>query len=232
MKKLRFREVMQGLYTIAFPENAVCVACGALRVQDTRFSLCEQCAAALERFEPPYLRVKGEPPLVEVFAAYPYANVPARLVRALKYRNVLGAADALAFGMAQALPARELDALAPIPLYRLRERTRGFNQAQALAERLSALCGLPVLDALRRSRDTKTQTHMDAAMRARNVEGAFEATMDVAGKKLLLIDDVYTTGSTARACAIALRHGGASSVRLLTAAAAVKRVEEGSDAGA
>ena len=111
-----------------------------------------------------------------------------------------------------------VDALVPVPLHRRRERERGFNQAEALCRRVGRETGLPVWLALRRMRATRTQTHLSRAERQSNLRGAFALVPrhPVTGAHLLLVDDVYTTGSTVHECARVLRRAGAASVRVLT----------------
>ena len=112
------------------------------------------------------------------------------------------------------------DALVPVPLYRLRHRERGFNQAQELARTLARHARLPVCDALERVKATRVQASLRRSERLRNQQGAFalKRGFDVAGRKLLIIDDVFTTGATINACAQVLRKSGASRVDALTVA--------------
>lgn len=154
-------------------------------------------------------------------AAFYYAHTAAALVRALKYNNVLAAADILAHAMGKVLPAELADGFVPIPLHRSREKRRGFNQAEAICKALATRTGLPVLCAAVRNRNTRTQTQLNAEGRIKNVRGAFQAQIDVRGASLLLVDDVLTTGATAVSCAEALKEAGARKVVLLTAARAM-----------
>lgn len=113
------------------------------------------------------------------------------------------------------------DAVIPVPLHASRERSRGFNQARELARHL----GVPVLDALVRTRKTSAQADLPKTKRDANVRGAFgvKAGVDVAGLVLVLVDDVSTTGATLNACAEPLLAAGAAEVRALTAARAPLR---------
>ena len=114
------------------------------------------------------------------------------------------------------------DALVPVPLHPRRQRDRGFNQAEALCQALSRHTKLPVWQALRRVRFTETQTHFAREERRHNLRGAFaiRPRRPVGGKHLLLVDDVFTTGSTVHECAGALCDAGAASVRVVTVARA------------
>jgi ComF family protein len=113
-------------------------------------------------------------------------------------------------------------AAVPVPLHRSRRRQRGFNQAEDLAEAL----GIPVVTALRRVRATPSQVALPAARRHRNVRGAFAVTRNaasLAGMRVVLVDDVATTGATLDACARVLKEIGVIEVRALTAARVVGR---------
>jgi ComF family protein len=124
------------------------------------------------------------------------------------------------------------DAVVPVPLHWRKQWDRGFNQSDLLARHIASRRGIPVLHALRRKRATAVQAGLASAGRRRNVAGAFllrsGAKMEkidprLAGRKILLIDDVMTTGATASACASVLKRGGAKSVSLLTLARVDRR---------
>jgi ComF family protein len=109
--------------------------------------------------------------------------------------------------------------LVPVPLHPRRLRQRGFNQSELVAQRLARLAGLRVArHALRRRADTPSQTGLSASARRRNVATAFSGRPVVRDKAIVLVDDVFTTGATARACARVLRRAGAAEVRVLTVA--------------
>lgn len=110
------------------------------------------------------------------------------------------------------------DALVPVPLFHRRYRERGFNQAYELARVLGRARGLRVLNCLRRLRETPAQVGLNRTSRWENMRGAFafKGGFDVAGLRLLLIDDVFTTGATTNACARVLVAAGAGQVNVLT----------------
>jgi len=111
-------------------------------------------------------------------------------------------------------------ALVPVPLHHVRQRERGFNQAEVLARLLSKKTKVPLLNALKRIRYTTTQTRLDRADRMENLHGAFQIRQnaEVLNRHLILIDDVFTTGSTVEECSRILRKAGAASIRVLTVA--------------
>lgn len=218
-----------------YPPHAVCVACGALRVDVKALHICESCYEKLVPLKPPFCPRCGKsgwlfecpdciakkPDALDVrCAAYAYSDTARNLVRMLKYNSVVPAATALAEGMRDVMPPEPYDVIVAVPLYRVRLRQRGYNQAQVLGDALSTLTGIPVLDALTRCRSTKTQTRLSRFDRAQNVKGAFRACMPLDGLSVLLVDDVLTTGATAVSCAEALKEAGACRVVLLTAAQA------------
>ncbi len=147
------------------------------------------------------------------------------LIHGLKYRGYARHAHFLA-GYLRLIPeamafVRLFDQIVPVPLHSLRQRERGYNQSELLARRIGCLAGRPVMGgALKRTRYTETQTRLGAGERSRNLSGAFTCAKGpvVKGLKILLIDDVYTTGATCDACAQALLAAGAQSVGVLAVA--------------
>jgi ComF family protein len=159
------------------------------------------------------------------FSLGPYEGPLRVAVHELKYRGRRRVAGRLAEAMAREAGARglfDVDAvLVPVPLHPRRKRERGFNQAELLAAELGRRLGVPVAaSALVRRACTPAQTGLSAAERRKNVAGAFAVRRraQVVARVVVLVDDVVTTGATARACARALREAGAKDVRLLSAA--------------
>jgi ComF family protein len=157
-----------------------------------------------------------------VFGGSPFdhGETAARLVYALKYEHIIDAAGPLIPGMLNELP-KGFDALVPVPLHVRRQRERGYNQSMALCEALGRASDLPILNALRRTRATRQQMKLAADERKANVSQAFEVIKPVIGKRLVIVDDVRTTGWTILSCADALYLKGAIDVRSLTATLAV-----------
>jgi ComF family protein len=164
-------------------------------------------------------------------AAVRYDDVARALVHALKYGDRLDLAPTMGRWAANA--GRELlgqaDVLVPVPLHWRRLWARRFNQAARLADVISTASGVPVAyGALKRVKPTAHQVGLSRSQRAENVQGAFrvndEGKAEVAGRRLVLIDDVLTSGATVDACARALLRAGARNVDVLIFARVVNAV--------
>lgn len=188
-------------------------------------SLCAHCSVPVRdgplcpdcrRFP---LRLEG------VRSVAPFQGPARAAVHFLKYRRALRLAEPLGALMAQCWEAQGIpvDLIIPVPLHPSRFRTRGYNQAALLAHSVGRRLGLPVdEEALIKVRATKAQMSLRMEERRANVQGAFVARGErVQGRRILLVDDVCTTGSTLEACADALRIGGAREIWGLTLARTV-----------
>ena len=147
------------------------------------------------------------------------------LIHRFKYDRCLYLRQPLAEWLAETLDderilAHSFDYLVPVPLHAARMREREFNQAAVLARLVAERHGERVLHALRRVRYTTTQTRLDREERMQNLRNAFRVRHPrrVAGSHLILVDDVFTTGSTVDECARVLKESGAASVRVITVA--------------
>jgi ComF family protein len=223
----------------------LCPACRRPVADDG--GLCPGCWSMLSFITPPYCERLGipfaydpgpgmlsmqaiaDPPAYgRARAAVRYDDIARTLVHALKYGDRLDLAPTLGRWMVQAGGAllAEADALVPVPLHWRRLWARRFNQSAALAETIAACAALPVAHAaLTRIKSTRQQVGLTASERALNVQGAFrvraEARPEVAGRRLVLVDDVLTSGATIDACARALLRAGAAAVDVLVFARVV-----------
>lgn len=204
----------------------VCVLCGATA---EGMGLCGGCEAALPRLPPERCptcampsargltcgRCLVHPPALErVEAAVAYAFPIDGLVQTLKYRHHLAVATVLGHLLAVAVKdACRPELVFAVPLGEQRLRERGFNQSLEIARVAGRILGLPVeAHAIRRVRDTPPQTALPFKERAKNVRRAFVCDVDLAGKRVAIVDDVLTTGASLDACARALRKAGAAAV--------------------
>lgn len=219
------RRLWSAALDLLFPP--ACVGCG----QEGAY-LCEACRASLPVTEPPAcprcarpldaheacgpcsthpLRIHG------IVAAFRMDGVARDMVHRLKYDNLRVLAPQMASLMVEHCGqiASLADVVVPVPLHAKRERSRGYNQALLLARGVSAGLGLPLeTHCLRRLKDTPAQARLDHIETRRvNISSAFQADDALAGKRVLLVDDVCTTGATLEACALALADVGALEVR-------------------
>jgi ComF family protein len=171
---------------------------------------CRDALASMQKQEALFYVEGAE----KVYAPYPYEGAARELIHCLKYTCVRDAAKVLGARMASCLQEDSFDALVPVPLHKRRLMERGFNQAELLAQAVGKQKNIPVLPALKRVRETGQQAKLEKERRIENMEGAFQNCERVRGMRLLLVDDVCTTGATARACISALSSAGAKSVSL------------------
>jgi ComF family protein len=221
--------------------------CATCREPVDGAGLCPACWSKLSFIAPPYCERLGipfpfdggpgllsmeaiaDPPAYHrARAAVRYDDISSKLVHALKYGDRLDLAPTMGRWMANA--GRELladaDALVPVPLHWRRQWMRRFNQSALLAEIIGKVSGRVVLHgALKRVKATPQQVGLGKSGRAENVQGAFrvpaEGKAEVAGRKLVLVDDVLTSGATVDGCARALLRGGAAAVDVVVFARVV-----------
>jgi ComF family protein len=177
---------------------------------------CPVCRAGLRGFDAAYCFGSYEGTLRELIHLYKYAGIETL-------------SKPLAELLAAALPLDErFDAVTAVPLHWRKQWHRGFNQSELLAREIARRRAIPVVRALGRVRFTQTQAGLSNTERRKNVAAAFRcrrAAKTLAGWRVLLIDDVMTTGSTAAACARTLKQAGASRVVLATVARVDRRLE-------
>ena len=228
--------LIQWLYDKLFPLPAVCPVC--MEAQE-RLGICDKCRAIALRKRSLYgqcarcgsfgvcsaaCRNCREWPLYYKgnIAIWPYQEAYKQVIKEFKFHNMPWLAEVLAQEMMPYLP-HGYDLLVPVPLHERRQRRRGANQAETLCRLLASRLGMPVLPLLKRTGDTLSQVKLSAAMRRKNVRDAFEVTGSAEGLRILLVDDIRTTGATAQECARMLLKNGAKHVGLLTAAIAMKK---------
>ncbi|HMP88996.1 MAG TPA: ComF family protein [Kiritimatiellia bacterium] len=230
------------LTDLLFPRT--CAGCG-LALLEQGMHVCWDCRETLSIISPPFCSCCGEPVHGRIDHAYVchscmkrppayrharaaihYNVIGKRLVTQFKYNHALWLetmlAELLAAGVQAHLRPDDYDVITAVPLHPVKRRERGYNQSWLLAKSLAGLLNKPICrpDSLKRTRPTPSQTRLTAGKRLTNVLGAFNVNDPRAwmGKRVLLIDDVMTTGATASACATVLREAGAEYVDVATVA--------------
>jgi ComF family protein len=182
--------------------RARCVHCGK-----PRGTWCAECQTSLENI-PISLALRTAPYLAMVVGSGEYDALLKDAIRALKYQNIRALAAPLGERLAHALKLTgwQFDVVLPVPLHPSRQQQRGYNQSALIGARVASAFGVPLLlDGLIRQRDTAPQVGLDAQARQANIEGAFIVRSALVGQRVLLIDDVMTTGATLSECANALQ---------------------------
>jgi len=193
----------------------VCQVCGRLfYFREGQPLICQEC-------------LKDQPFFTRHRAAAAYAGVLKQLIILFKYHGHESLKKPLARLLLKNQEVQEIlesvDLVIPVPLHPSREKERGFNQAELLAEEIARKIGKPVArGVLIKTRKTLAQVSLEAEDRKHNLKGAFAVKKPgkITGRKVLLVDDVFTTGSTSQECARILLEAGASEVRVVTLARA------------
>jgi competence protein ComFC len=235
-------ELLQAAVSLLYP--ATCTIC-AKNVRAGEY-LCDGCEAKVTRIAPPFCENCSEPFEGSIGSAFTCANCAHRtlhfdaavaayrgrgivreVIHQFKYGRQIHLRHVVVRWLRAALDDDRLrdvslDLIVPVPLHPARQRERGFNQASLLAELLSVQTSIPCKALLERIRYTTAQTSLDRSERMQNLHNAFRLRKkaDVRSLRVLLIDDVLTTGSTLSECARILKRAGAISVHAATAARA------------
>lgn len=198
--------ILSKLSELLFPFDVTCSLCRSEMGMGSGSGICQTCEDALPHFGD--LASYGND---DCLCAFLYQDDVRRMILGLKYENKRHIARTLGFYLAQCLQANDIygDALVPVPLHANRLLSRGYNQSELLCRCLGTYLGIPVrTDLLVRYKDTASQTELNAAERRQNVQDAFRSPVKLDGMRVLLVDDVFTTGSTMAACTSALAQAG------------------------
>lgn len=231
----------EGFLDLIYPSNIYCISCGNI-IDDSRpYSLCDVCVRTLrwangrtcsrcgKLLQEDYGSdlctdcIDGEHVFQKGFTCVEYGSAERELMHQFKYKDKAYLGRKLAEIMYDRIQPEKLDPdlILPVPMFRRKEKQRGYNQAAVLAASLSRYMGVPYeRKLLVRRVDTEAMSGLGALGRRKNIQEVFAVPHDkmirLTGKRLLLIDDIYTTGSTADACASVLLEAGAAEVFVFT----------------
>lgn len=242
-EKMNRNRMMDAIKELLFPSN-ICLICGKRGVEDgicencrskpwlKKYHICTSCAAFVEEGLEHCGNCRDGMRFCfdDVIAFAPYETELRKAILQLKFHNRKGLVrpmgKLLAAKIADSFDLTAIDALVPVPMYEKNRKERGYNQAALLAEQIGEILSIPVWeDAIIRSKETKKQSKLGRRERFLNLKDAMSVgTRDLTGKHVLLIDDIFTTGATASACAFVLKKAGAEKVSVAALAATVWRV--------
>jgi len=215
---------LQGAFELIFPDN--CLLCRQFLNSRHQRQLCSKCLSSLALNPTPFSRQSSPHTFAfdQAWSVCLYNDTAQKLLHAFKYNSKTSLSKTfvpvmIGFIDQHYLPVPLFDLITPIPLHPVRLRERGYNQSALLSLALSKHYGpLYMENLLIRQKPTQTQTELGAKQRWTNMEGAFriQPSSELAGKSVLLIDDLYTTGATVNSAAEALKKAGAARVCVLT----------------
>ena len=243
------RGAFESVVTVVFPSD--CRLCGLPLVSSSRLPVCSACLDSIEPLAEGRCVLCGErlfsglaqslcgecmaerPPFEKAAAYGSYSDGLRELIHLLKYEQVCPAADVLGRMLAEAVIdlvpdfGPQLPVVVPVPLHATKLRSRGFNQAELLAKAMTKQKPLGIElelapELLIRKRATESQVGYTRQQRIANLRGAFAAQGAVKGRDILLVDDVFTTGTTVAECTRVLRRAGAERVWVATVARTLK----------
>lgn len=232
---LQLQALVNDFSQLFFPH--LCAGCGT-DILSSRTALCFQCVDSLPLTN--FHQYAGNPVEKIYYGRLPLAaaaslcyftkdSIIQSILHQLKYKGNKEVARMMGRLMGNALlnnlRIAKPDALVPLPLFALRQKQRGYNQAELLCDGMAEVLGVPVLrNAVKRIHQTETQTHKNRIERWQNMEGKFTITNEasLSGRHLVLVDDVITTGATLEACGQELLRAPGSSLTIYTLAYTVK----------
>ncbi|MDE7372908.1 MAG: ComF family protein [Clostridia bacterium] len=240
---LKVWKFFNALRLALFPSDITCDLCGDELTADTRYNLCAKCTSKLPTVGEHICLVCGVPLSDESDfcircknqdrefsmnrAPLVYEGDSQKLILALKFGKKKYIAKTLGAMMTDEFIKRKMSAeiITYVPMTEWEEKQRGFNQSELLAREVADRLGLPLLPALVKTKDTSAQKQLTRKEREENLKGAFACVFkEVKYRSILLVDDVFTTGATANACAHVLSEAGARDVFVLTAAVTKRKI--------
>lgn len=196
--------------SLDYLQGITCLHCGKQLNEQYSDNICPDCKNGIFYYE-------------RAYSCFAYSGMGKELIYKLKYEGKIQLSGVIAGLMAERLKNEGLavDAIVPVPIHENKLKARGFNQSYIIARELGERLKRPVMDCLERTRETKEQYNLDRAQRYLNIVDAFSVRLMYnidKYKNILLVDDIYTTGSTVNECSRVLRISGARHIYVITAA--------------
>lgn len=196
--------------SLDYLQGITCLHCGKQLNEHYNDSICPDCKAGIFHYD-------------RAYSCFEYSGMGRELVHKFKYEGKTQLAKVIAGLMEERLKNERpaIDVIVPVPIHEKKLKARGFNQSYLIAEHLGERLRKPVIDCLERSKETKEQYNLDRIQRHLNINGAFSVKLAYnigKYKNVLLVDDIYTTGSTVNECSKVLKNSGARDVYVITAA--------------
>ncbi|SDY62155.1 ComF family protein [Tindallia californiensis] len=214
------KPIKEMLLDLVYPPYHPCPHCFEtdIAIKGETGSLCPSCFKSF-----PFLRKEENPPNVQALAHY--HGAAQSLVHRLKYKEALYLAKPMANLMLQHLEPKGSSLVIPVPMHQRRQRQRGYNQAERLARHIARMVELECeTNAMIRNRETEPMYRLNRLQRIQNMWNSITVRETeryrIRNQKILLVDDVYTTGATAQACIRSLKEAGAEGVTVITFALA------------
>ena len=221
--------LLEKLIRLIYP--AKCMVCDAVLNEDTYLYLCDPCKKNLPRCQKGFVKISQMPYLDGVFAAFYYREGIKSAIQSMKFKSYPRLAQTMGSLVCEELfkynPIPDFDFLVPVPMHPKKKRQRGYNQAELVANEAAHILNKEVhTDILLKVRNTTAQSRLKREDRLKNLESAFMINYSIIknnrNKRVLLLDDVLTTGTTVNTCAKILKENGFSSVYALVIAIAEK----------
>ena len=196
--------------SIDYLQGITCFRCGKRLNEHYYDNICPDCKTGIFNYN-------------RAYSCFEYSGMGRKLVHKFKYEGKTQLAKVIAGLMEERLRNERLaiDAVVPVPIHENKLKARGFNQSYLIARELGERLGKPIIDCLKRTKETKEQYNFDRIQRHLNISGAFSVKLSYnvgKYKNILLVDDIYTTGSTVNECSKVLKRAGVEKVYVVTAA--------------
>lgn len=225
--------IFHKLLNILQADYRYCIACGRKQkyklfcIYDAVAGICCECADEITATKAGS-SFEAEEPVEYLLSPFEYSGSVIKILRDFKFKSNFKVGDILNLMINDFIGGYShlsgFDCIIPVPLSKERLLERGYNQSEMLAKNISEQISVPMrTDIIERIRHTERQSLLNIPDRIKNVRGAFKANGNIKGKRIIIVDDIYTTGNTMKNCALELQRIGASEIIGITAAKSITK---------